>query len=58
LHLRLKTARHRHNGHRALAEAARNVQIDLIKTGAGQSDESRRDGNIIDVKADWIDNWR
>jgi hypothetical protein len=45
-------------GNVSLAKARWNDQVDLIKTGAGESCEYRFDGDIIDVKADLICRWR
>jgi len=45
-------------GNVSLAKARWNDQVDLIKTGAGQSDEFRFDGDIFDVKAEGVVNWR
>jgi hypothetical protein len=45
-------------GNVSLAKARWNDQVDLIKTGAGESGEYRFDGDIIDVKADLVDRWR
>jgi hypothetical protein len=42
------------NGNVSLAKPGWDDQVDLIKTGAGQSNEYRLDGDIIDVKADLV----